>query len=161
MMMFEPKQYQQMVEWPGERDEVGCGGSGSGSSLFWRILLILSLATWWSGILFFFSTDVNNRSTTDTTAKMNRLSYLKMRVAGGEGAEACSDSSTSSTTRTITGTEPPDVERKIPPHQQSQASPEQQKDLVQYGDSIYRRGGDWDAAPIVIESHKLVFFSVS
>lgn len=30
--------------------------------------------------------------------------------------------------------------------------------LVSYGDSIYVRG-DWDGAPIVLESHKLIFFS--
>lgn len=32
--------------------------------------------------------------------------------------------------------------------------------LVQYGDSIYLKG-DWDAAPIVLESHKLIFFTTA
>lgn len=36
-----------------------------------------------------------------------------------------------------------------------------QKDLVQAGDYIYYRNEeDWDSAPIVLESHKLVFFTV-
>ena len=36
-----------------------------------------------------------------------------------------------------------------------------QKDLVQAGDYIYYRDDDsWDAAPIVIESHKLLFFTI-
>jgi len=36
-----------------------------------------------------------------------------------------------------------------------------QKDLVQAGDYIYYRNeADWDSAPIVVESHKLVFFTV-
>ena len=35
-----------------------------------------------------------------------------------------------------------------------------QPSLVLAGDFAYRRAGHWAAAPIVIESHKLVFFTV-
>lgn len=56
------------------------------------------------------------------------------------------------------------LEQNQRPKQQYKPIPKRkegiQYDIVKAGDYIYYRTDDWDAAPIIVESHKLVFFSI-